>query len=103
MKAELGRVSADPEAAAALHQATLILAHPAPDAGVLTGVERPLEALVGHGAALTDRLRLLHLQQCRAGRPNWEEQLRVLIAAEGMVAPVRHGDRKSTRLNSSHM
>src|SRR4051812_28965145 len=85
------RMSADPEAAATLHQATLVFAHSAPDAGVLTRVERPLEALGGHGAALADRLRLLNLQHGGAGGPNREEQLRVLVAAEGMVAPVRHG------------
>src|SRR5262249_5716571 len=60
-----GGVSADPQAATALEGAPLLFAHPAPDAGVLAGVERPLEALLGRRAAPADRLRLLDLQQGR--------------------------------------
>src|SRR5439155_26791090 len=82
---------ADPKAATALDGAPLFLAHPAPDAGVLTAVEGPPHALVGSRTTPADRLRLLDLQQGRAGRPDREEQLRVLIAAGSMVAPVRHG------------
>src|SRR5262249_44890522 len=82
---------ADPKAATALDGAPLLLAHPAPYAGVLTAVEGPPQALVGDRTAPADRLRLLDLQQGRAGRPDREEQLRVLIAAGSTVAPVRHG------------
>src|SRR5206468_11147244 len=82
---------ADANSTATLDGAALLFAHPTPNAGVLTGLERPLEALVGHGAAPADRLGLLDLQQGRTGRPDGEEQLRVLIAAGSTVAPV-HGD-----------
>jgi sirohydrochlorin ferrochelatase len=40
-------VSADPQATAALDDSPLLFAHSAPDAGVLTGLERPLQALRG--------------------------------------------------------
>src|SRR3954452_25231061 len=74
-----GGRSADPQAATALDGAPFLFAHPAPDAGVLTGFERPLEALVVHGAPPADGLGLLDLQERRAGRPDREEQLRVLV------------------------
>lgn len=79
---------ADADASAALHGTPLLLAHATPDAGVLTAVERPLEALVDHGTATADRLGLLDLENGRAGRPDGEEQLRVLVAADGTVTPV---------------
>src|SRR6185437_15418417 len=66
---------------AALERAALVLAHPAPDTRVLSGLERPLEALVNDVATAADRLRVFDLQQCRPGVPDREEQLRVLIAA----------------------
>jgi hypothetical protein len=87
-----GGVSADPQATATLDGAPLFFAHPAPDAGVLTGLEGPLQALVGHGAPPADGLGLLDLQKRRAGRPDREEQLRVFIAAGSMVAPVHGGN-----------
>src|SRR5437763_6396871 len=80
--------SADAHSAAPLDRAAFLFAHSAPHAGVLTGVERPLEALVCRGTAPADRLGLLDLQQGRTGRPDREEQLRVLIAAGSTVAPV---------------
>jgi hypothetical protein len=82
----------DPEAAAALDGAPLFFAHSAPDAGVLTRFKRPLEALIGHGATPADGLGLLDLQKSRTGRPDREEQLRVLVAAGSMVAPVHGGN-----------
>src|SRR5207248_4655659 len=84
--------SADAHSAAPLDRAAFLFAHSAPHAGVLTGVERPLEALVGRGTAPADRLGLLDLQQGRTGRPDREEQLRVLIAAGSTVAPVHGGN-----------
>src|SRR5262245_30054073 len=88
----LQRVSANPVAAAALDRAPFLFAHPAPDAGVLTGLQCPLEALVDGRTAPADRLCLLHLQQGRTGCPDGEEQLRVLISAGGTVAPVHGGN-----------
>src|SRR5579859_7494529 len=73
---------------AALESAALILAHAAPDTRVLSGLERPLEALVDYVATAAYGFRVFDLQQCRPGVPDREEQLRVLIAARGAVAPV---------------
>src|SRR4051812_31361670 len=87
-----GGGSADPQAATALDGAPFLFAHPAPDAGVLTGLECPLETLIGHGAAPADGLGLLDLQERRAGRPDGEEQLGVLVAADSTVAPVHGGN-----------
>src|SRR3712207_7655448 len=60
--------------------------------------ECPVQARLGDGAAPAHTLGLLDLDERRTCRPDGEEQLRVLVAAERAVAP----DRKSTRLNSSH-
>src|SRR6185312_1403079 len=87
-----GGGSADPEAATTLDRAPLVLAHPAPDAGVLTGLECPLEAFGGHGAPPAHGLGLLDLQERGAGRPDREEQLRVLVAADRIVTPVHGGN-----------
>ena len=88
----LQRVSANSQTSAPLDGAPLFFAHPAPDSGVLASLERPLKALVGGRTAPADGLGLLHLEQGRAGRPDREEQLRVLIAAGSMVAPVHGGN-----------
>src|SRR5690606_17710898 len=85
------RVGADGHPTATLQQAPLVLAQSPPHAGVLAGLERPAQALLGDRATPADRLGLLDLQESRAGRPDREEQLRVLIAAGGMVAPVHGG------------
>src|ERR671916_2208480 len=87
-----GGGSADPKAAATLHGAPLVFAHTAPYAGVLTGLECPREAFLGHGAPPADGLGLLDLQERGARRPDREEQLRVLVAADSMVAPVHGGN-----------
>src|SRR5699024_1632112 len=73
---------------AALESAALVLAEPAPHAGVLAGLERPGEALAGDGAARADRLGRLDLRDRRAARADREEQFRVLVAADGTMAPV---------------
>src|SRR5215475_9044066 len=78
--------------ATALDCAPLLFTHPAPNTGVLSGAESPLEAVVGHRTTPADRLGLLDLQQGRAGRPDREEQLRVLVAAGSTVAPVHGGN-----------
>src|SRR5690606_25722491 len=85
------RVGPNPDTTAALQHAALLLAHTPPYTGVLPGLQRPAQALIGHGAAPADRLRLLDLQQSRAGRPDREEQLRIFVAADRTVAPVHGG------------
>ena len=60
---------------AALEGAALVLGEAAPDAGVLTGLQRPREAGLDDLAATADRLGLLDLDQRRAGVPDREEQL----------------------------
>src|SRR5690349_23245097 len=76
---------------ATLQRAPLVLGEPTPDAGVLARAEGPVQARLHHGAAAADGLCLLDLNHCRAGRPDREEQLRVLVAAERAVAPVHGG------------
>lgn len=75
---------------AALHGAALVLAETTPDAGVLAGLERPLQALLHDGAATADGLGFLDLQQRRTGVADGEEELGVFLAANGVVTPV-HG------------
>src|SRR6185436_9829931 len=87
-----GGRSADPQAATTLDGASFVFAHPAPDAGVLTGLECPREAFGGHGAPPAHGLGLLDLQERGAGRPDREEQLRVLVAADRIVTPVHGGN-----------
>src|SRR6478735_1344654 len=75
---------------AALHCAALVLAEATPDAGVLAGLERPLQALLHDGAATADGLGFLDLQQRRTGVADGEEQLGVFLTTNGVVTPV-HG------------
>src|SRR4029453_12605734 len=75
---------------AALDGPPFILAHPTPDTGVLPGVESPAKALIDNRATPAYRLCLFHLKQRGAGCSDRKEQLRVLVAAGGNVAPVRH-------------
>ena len=74
----------------ALECAPLVLGQSAPDARVLASAQRPVQARLRHGATAAHGLRLLDLHEGRAGRPDREEQLRVLVPAERAVAPV-HG------------
>ena len=60
-----GSAGAASASVAALESATLVLGQAAPDAGVLTGLQRPLQAGVDDLAASADRLGLFDL---RAGR-----------------------------------
>jgi hypothetical protein len=85
-------VSAIPQAAAPFDGTSLFFAHPAPDTGVLSGLEGPLEAVVDNRTAPTDRFGLLNLQQSRPRRPDGKEQLGVLVSACGTVAPVHGGN-----------
>src|SRR5689334_118685 len=73
---------------APLQGAALVLGHAAPDAGILAGLDGPLQADVHHFAAAAHSLGLLDLQDRWAGVPDGEEQLRVLFEAGSAVAPV---------------
>src|SRR5699024_5987076 len=74
----------------ALERAALLLAHAAPHTGVLAGFEGPREALARNGAACADRLGFLNLRDRRAARADREEQFRILVAANGTMAPVHY-------------
>jgi hypothetical protein len=64
---------------AALQGAAFVLAETAPDAVVLAGLEGPLEALFAHVATTADDLRLLDLEDGRAGVADREEELGVFV------------------------
>jgi hypothetical protein len=68
------RAGAEPDRPA-LERAPLVLAHPAPDAGVLAGLDRPAQAFLHHRAAAADLFRFLDLEQRRTAVPDGEEQL----------------------------
>ena len=55
---------------AALERAPLVLAHAAPHAGVLAGLERPRQAFVDHRATTAHGLRLFDLSERGSGVPN---------------------------------
>src|SRR5699024_1742439 len=75
---------------APLERTPLVLAHPAPHTGVLTGLQRPGQALADDGAAGAHGLRLGDLSDRRAGRAHGEEQFRIFIAAHRTMEPVHH-------------
>jgi two-component sensor histidine kinase len=74
----------------ALQCPTLVLAHAAPDAGVLATVDGPAEALVEYLATTADLLGLFNLEERGAAVSDREEQLWIYLATGGDVAPV-HG------------
>src|SRR4051794_1469493 len=81
------RVELGPHAAAK-HRAALVLGEPAPDAGLLAGLEGPLEAVVDDLARTADRLGVIDLEQRGAARADGEEQFGVFVTAGGAVSPV---------------
>src|SRR5258706_10238681 len=83
-----------------LERPPLILTQTAPYAGVLTAVERPLQARLGDLAPSADLLCLIYLEQGRAGVPDGEEKLRVDVTTGGVVAPV-HAVHSSSRIDAS--
>ena len=86
-----GSGSAAGAGCAALEGAALVLAHATPDAGVLAGLERPLQARVYDRASTANTFGFLDLQEGRAGVSYGEEQLRVLVKARCAVTPI-HAD-----------
>src|SRR5699024_6762443 len=73
--------------------AAFLLGHPAPDAEVLPGFQRPRQALRRHGAAGADLLGLTCLFSGDFSRPDREEQFRVLVAARAAQTPIHRGHR----------
>src|SRR5574340_933755 len=73
---------------AALEGAALVLAHATPHARILTGLEGPGQAFGGDGAAGAHHLGIGNLREGRTTVAHGEEQLRILVATDCLVAPV---------------
>src|SRR5215203_5768872 len=85
-----GSGGADPGArGSTLQRPPLVLTESAPDTMILACFQRPLKACVAYVASPADLLRLFDLEQGRAGVPDREEQLRILVQTGGTVAPIR--------------
>jgi hypothetical protein len=80
----------------ALERPPIVLAHAAPDAGVLAAVNGPAKALVEYRAPTADLLGFFNLQERGAAVSDREEQLWIYLATGGDVAPV-HGGNPSRR------
>src|SRR5207253_3521545 len=65
----------------------LLFGEATPDARLLVGADRELEALGGHRALAADTLRRVDLVQRAAGRPDREEELRRGVATGGAITP----------------
>src|SRR5699024_3438931 len=74
-----------------LERPAFVLREPPPDPRLLPRAQCPVQARLGDGTAAAHTLGLLDLHEGGAGRPDGEEQLRVLVAAERAVAPVHGG------------
>jgi hypothetical protein len=75
----------------ALQGAALIFAHSAPDAGILAGLESPLQAGVHYRATAAYTFGFLDLEEGGSRIPDGEEQFRVLLEARCAVTPI-HAD-----------
>ena len=73
---------------AALERAPFILAHAAPDAGVLAGIDGPAKAFLNHRTASADLLGFFDLEERRPAVSDREEQLWIYLTTGGNVAPV---------------
>ena len=67
---------------------SLFFSRTAPDAGILAGFKRPLEAVVLHRACPADGLSRLDLRERRAGSAYGEEDLRIDVSTRSRVPPV---------------
>ena len=76
---------------AALKGTAFVFAHAAPDAGVLAGLESPLEARVNYRAAAAYAFGFLNLEERRPCVSYGEKQFRVLVEARRAVTPI-HAD-----------
>ena len=84
---------------ATLESATFVFAQTAPDSGILTGLEGPLQAGLCDFTAATDSLCFLNLEQRGSGVADREEELRILIEACCTVSPI-HGDLSTNSVNA---
>jgi hypothetical protein len=75
----------------ALKGAAFVLTHAAPDAGVLAGLDRPLETRVNDGAAAANTFGFLNLEEGGPCVSYGEKQFRVLVEAGRAVTPI-HAD-----------
>jgi hypothetical protein len=75
---------------ATFHCAAFIFREPTPNTRILTALNRPLETLFAHIAPDTNLFRLFDLGNRRASVAYREEELWVLMAAGGSMAPI-HG------------
>src|SRR5581483_10435991 len=73
---------------APLQRAALVLAHAAPYTGVLAGIQRPRQALGSHRTAVAHQLRLRDLGERRSAVTHREEQLRIFVTTDRLVAPI---------------
>src|SRR4249919_274476 len=88
---------ADPDAGGpALVRPPLVLAHAAPDAGVLAALDRPLQAGFHHRTAPAHLFGFVDLEKGGPRVADREEQLRIHLTAGGVMAPVHAGNSSST-------
>src|SRR5688500_18356255 len=73
---------------APLQCASLVFAHSAPHACVLPGLQCPGEAVRGNRTAVADKLRVSDLGECRAAVSHREEQFRIFVATDRLMAPI---------------
>ena len=73
---------------ATLERPPLVLAHAAPDAGILTGVYGPPKAVLQHSATPAHLLGFFNLKERGAAVSDREEQLRIYLTTGGNVTPV---------------
>ena len=94
---ELNRFSGRPAGAscATLERTTLVLAHAAPDSGILTVLQSPLQAGVHYLAAAAHLFGLGDLGDSGTGVSYGEEELRVDGETCGLAAPVHKGPQLS--------
>src|SRR5690606_38101352 len=84
-----GRVRRVPVAPLAGQLPAFLLGEAAEDPEVQSGLQRVAQTLLPDGAACTDGLGLLRLLSAGAHGGDGEEQLRVLVAAGGVVDPAQ--------------
>ena len=76
--------------AVAPDRSAFFLGHATPDAGILAGRERPLEAGPLNLARTADGSRGFDLSKGRAGGPDRKEEFRVDVSTRGVVTPIHH-------------
>jgi len=70
------------------HLPSFLLGHAAPDAGILAGLYRPLQARILDQACSADGLRRLDLRERGSGRAYREEDLGIDVSTRCLVTPV---------------